>query len=138
MIDAPPLAEVLTPDQHRLLVTDPEFEPVVALVDTVKATGVSTTGALLEAARGSPHADLYAEVASDGLAGSSSFDNARADLEGVLEKLELHAVKVQYEQLLAQPGMSETERARLQRLQQRLSELKGGPPVGVVPPASPL
>ncbi|MDB5903193.1 MAG: primase [Betaproteobacteria bacterium] len=137
MIDAPQLAEALTPDQHRLLETDPEFEPVVALVDTVKATGVSTTGALLEAARGSAHAELYAQVASDGLAGSSSFDNARTDLEGVLQKLELDAVKAQYQQLLAQPGMSDTERARLHRLQQRLSELKGGPPVGMVPPASP-
>ncbi|MDB5864533.1 MAG: primase [Betaproteobacteria bacterium] len=134
MIDAPQLAEALTPDQHRLLETDPEFEPVVALVDMVKATGVSTTGALLEAARGSTHAELYAQVASDGLAGSSSFDDARTDLEGVLAKLELHAVEAQYRVLMVQPPVTEAERALYEDLKRRLAELKGVARVGMVPP----
>ena len=52
MLDAPQLAEVVTPEQRSLLETDPDFAPVVALVDTVKATGVATTGALFEAVEG--------------------------------------------------------------------------------------
>jgi DNA primase len=134
MIDAPQLAEALTPDQHRLLETDPEFGPVVALVDMVKATGVSTTGALLEAARGSTHAELYAQVASDGLAGSSSFDDARTDLEGVLAKLELQALEAESSELMARPAMTEAERKHWQALMARVAELKGAARVGMVPP----
>ena len=131
MLDTPQLAEAVTPEERRLLETDPEFAPVVALVDTVKATGVATTGALFEAARGSPYAELYGEILQDESAGSSHFEEARADLEGVLAKLELSAVEAEYGQLLAHGKMSDAQRLRMQAVQQRLSELKGAAPVGL-------
>jgi hypothetical protein len=134
MLDVPQLAEAVTPEQHRLLETDPDFAPVVALVDTVTATGVATTGALFEAARDSHYADLYAEIAGEGLTGTSDFEEARADLEGVMLKLELSSIEAQYRQLLSQTGMSDAERRHLQTLSQRLAELKGAARVGMVPP----
>ena len=68
---------------------------------------------------------------------ASDFDDARADLEGVMTKLELSSVEAQYRQLLSQTGMSDAQRRDLQTLSQRLSELKGGSPVGVVPRPKP-
>ena len=53
MLDAPQLAAAISAEQRQLLETDADFAPVVALIDLVQATGVTTTGALFEAARGS-------------------------------------------------------------------------------------
>ena len=50
---------------------------------------MTTTGALFEATRGSPHAELYAQIAGEGLDGRTDLEEARADLAGVLRKLEL-------------------------------------------------
>ena len=44
----------------------------------------------------------------------------------MLAKLELSSVEAQYRQLLSQAGMTDAERERLQKLQLRLAELKGG------------
>jgi DNA primase len=135
MLDAPQLAETVSAEQRLILETDPDFAPIVALVDMVKATGVATTGALFEAARGSPFFELYSQILRDESPGSSHFDEARADLEGVLAKLELSSVEEQYKQLVANSDMSEAQRSRVHVLQQRLSELKGAAPVGLVPPS---
>jgi hypothetical protein len=137
MIDAPQLAESVSPEQRRLLETDPDFAPVLALVDHVKASGVTRAGALLEAARGSPYAELYAEIARDSLSGTSELEEARADFEGVLAKLELSSVEAQYRQLCGKTSMSSEDREHLHLVSRRLAELKGGPPVGRVPPLDP-
>jgi hypothetical protein len=89
---------------------------------------------LFEAARDSQYAELYAEIAGEGLTGTSDFEEARADLEGVMLKLELSSIEAQYRQLLSQTAMSEAERRHLQTLSQRLAELKGAARVGMVPP----
>jgi DNA primase len=135
MLDAPQLAEAVSPEQRLILETDPDFAPIVALVDTVKETGVATTGALFEATRGSAYSELYSQILQDESAASSHFDEARADLEGVLAKLELSSIEAQYRLLVANTAMSAGDRARVHALQQRLSELKGGTPVGLVPPS---
>ncbi len=128
MLDAPQLAEGVTPDQQRLLEGDPDFAPVVALVDIVKATGATTTGAFFEAARGSEYSEIFGDIAQDGP--EASFDEARADLEGTLAKLELAALQTEFSALVSAGVQSE----RMQTVQRRLSELKGGTPVGVIPP----
>jgi hypothetical protein len=134
MIDAPQLAQAVTPDQRALLATQPEFAPVVALVDHVHTTGVTRAGALLEAARGSPFAALYAEIACDNLSGTTQYEEARADFEGVLAKLELSVIETQYRELCGKPSMSTDERTQLHAVSRRLAELKGGRGVAVVPP----
>jgi hypothetical protein len=137
MIDAPELAQAVSPEQRRLLETDTDFAPVVALIDHVKTTGVTSAGALLEAARGSPYAELYAEIARDSLSATSELEEARADFEGVLAKLELSSVEAQYRQLCGKASMSSEDREHLHSVSRRLAELKGGPPVRVVPPLDP-
>jgi DNA primase len=134
MLDAPQLARDVTSEQRRLLEADPAYGPVLALVDVAKTTGVSTAGALLEAVRGSPFAELYAEIARDALASPAEFEGARADFDGVMAKLELSSVEAQYRQLCGQPTVSVEDRERLQVVSRRLAELKGGVRVGVVPP----
>ena len=134
MLDAPQLARDVTSEQRRLLEADPAYGPVVALVDVAKTTGVSTAGALLEAVRGFPFAELYAEIARDALASPAEFEGARADFDGVMAKLELSSVEAQYRQLCGQPTVSVEDRERLQVVSRRLAELKGGVRVGVVPP----
>ncbi|MGZ5720172.1 MAG: DNA primase [Burkholderiales bacterium] len=137
MIDAPQLAQAVSPEQRRLLETDPDFAPVLALIDHVKTTGVASAGALLEAARGSPYAELFAEIACDSLSGTSEVEEARADFEGVLAKLELSSVEAQYRQLCGKATMSSEDREHLHSVSRRLAELKGGPPVRMVPPLDP-
>jgi DNA primase len=134
VIDAPQLAETLTPEQRALLESDADFAHVVELVDTIRETGITTTGALFEAVRGSPDVALYEGIAGDGLEGSSSFDDARTDLEGVLAKLELQRVEAEFGQLLTQPVNTEADRERFNALKARLGELKGAARVGTVPP----
>jgi DNA primase len=135
MLDAPQLARDVTPEQRRLLEADPAYAPVLALVDVAKTTGVATAGALLEAVRGFPFAELYAEIARDGLASPAEFEGARADFDGVMAKLELSSVEAQYRQLCGQATVTVEDRERLQVVSRRLAELKGGVRVGVVPPA---
>jgi DNA primase len=134
VIDAPQLAETLSADQRRLLESDPDFAPVVALVDAIRESGITTTGALFEAVRGSSHAALYEEIAGGGIEGSSSFEDARTDLEGVLAKLELQRVEAEFGEMLARPVKTDAERERFNTLKGRLGELKGGARVGTVPP----
>ena len=59
---------------------------------------------------------------------------ARADLKGVLDKLESSWVRQQYQELLAKQSRSEAERQQLQALGERMAELKGVLRVGVFPP----
>jgi DNA primase len=137
MLDAPELAQSVSPDQRRALEAVPEFAPVVALIDYAQGSPVTTTGALLETARESPHADLYAQIAGDALSGISEIEGARKDFDGVLKKLELNAVEDQYRQLCARAGLNDVERDRLHVITRRLAELKGVAPVGVVPRPEP-
>ena len=137
MLDAPQLAQSVTPEQRRALDAVPEFAPVVALIDYAQGSAVTTTGALLETARESPHAGLYAEISGDALSGMSEIDDARKDFDGVLRKLELNAVEDQYRQLCARTGLNDAERDRLHAVSRRLAELKGAAPVGVVPRPKP-
>ena len=134
MLDAPQLAGAISEEQRELLGTDADFAPVVALIDLVRETGVTTTGALFEAARGSPHADLYAEIAGEGLEEITELEKARADLEGILAKVEGSWVKHEYEQLLAKAEKSQADMQRFQALGKRLGELKGVAPVGAILP----
>ncbi|HUP96068.1 MAG TPA: DNA primase [Burkholderiales bacterium] len=135
LLDAPQLAAEIGPEQRRLLESDPDFASAVALVDEVKRTGVDTTGALFEAVRGSPYAELYGEIAREGLEEPSELEAARTDLEGVLAKLESSWVQQQIKGLAAKSDRDETEQQRLHALWERLAELKGVPRVGVFPPS---
>jgi hypothetical protein len=103
-------------------------------VDVAKTMALPTAGALFEAVRGSVYAEVYAEIARDGLASPAEYEGARADFEGVMTKLELSAVEAQYRQLCGQTAISVQDRERLQVVSRRLAELKGGVRVGVVPP----
>jgi DNA primase len=135
MLDAPQLARDVTAEQRRLLESDTAFAPVLELADVAKTTPISTAGALFEALRGSAHAQLYAEIARDGLASPAEVEGARADFEGVMAKLELSSVEAQYRQLCGQTAISGEDRERLQAVSRRLAELKGGARVGEVPRA---
>jgi DNA primase len=135
MLDAPQLARDVTAEQRRLLESDTAFAPVLELADVAKTTPISTAGALFEALRGSAHAQLYAEIARDGLASPAEVEGARADFEGVMAKLELSSVEAQYRQLCGQTAISGEDRERLQAVSRRLAELKGAARVGVVPRA---
>ena len=134
VIDAPQLADTLTPEQLGLLRSEPDFAPVAALLGTIREAGITTAGALFEAVRGSPHEALYQEIAGDGIEGSSSFEDARVDLEGVLAKIELQQVQAEFGELSKRAPMTEADRARFKMLESRLGELKGGARVGTVPP----
>jgi hypothetical protein len=134
LLDAPQLAQAISPAQRALLETDPAFAPVLALVEQVQATGVTTTGALFEAARGSTYEELYAEVTREGLEEPSELEAARSDLEGVFTKLEAAWIQQQYQELLHKESRSDSERQRLRVLGERLAELKGVARVGVFPP----
>jgi len=83
--------------------------------------------------RGTPYAELYGEIAADALGAPVEYDEARADLAGVLSKLELGVVETQYRELCAKTGMTDGDRTQLHALSRRLAELKGGASVGVVP-----
>ena len=137
ILDAPQLAAEITQEQRAWLETNPDFESVVALIDLITAAGVTTTGALFEAARGSPDEEVYAQIAGEGLNEASELEKARADLEGIVAKLEGSWVSHEYEQLLAKADKSQEDRQRFQALQQRLGELKGVAPVAAFPPVSP-
>ena len=133
MLDAPQLADSISSEQRALLQTDPDYAPVLELVDRVKATGVTTTGALFEAVRGTPDAQLYGQIAGEGLAETTELEKAQADLAGILAKLELSAVEHQYQSLLTQAEKSDTDRERLGTLKNRMAELKGAPRVASNP-----
>ena len=134
MLDAPQLAQAVTPQQRHLLQSDPAFAPVVALVDYVQGSGLANAGAIFEAARDSEHAELFAEIARESIGTVTRFEEALGDLEGILGKLELNLVEAQYRELCGSPRMNADERDRLKAVSQRLAELKGAVPVGVVPP----
>ncbi|MGZ8154144.1 MAG: DNA primase [Burkholderiales bacterium] len=134
-IDNPQLADSVTAAQSDLLRTHPEFEPVAALVDAVRATGVKTTGALLEATRGFPSERLYGEIAQESVESPSDLDIARRDVEGVFGKLEASWVEQQLRELVQKADRTHLEVERLHQLGRRLAELKGAQPVGGVPPA---
>jgi hypothetical protein len=130
----PQLAETLSAEQRELLAGDPEFAAVATLGDRIREEGISSTGALFQALQGSPDAEVYQDLARDVLDGTSSFDDARADLEGVLAKLELSRVEAEYRALATRPATTDAERAHLKAVSARLSELKGAGRVGTVPP----
>ncbi|HEX2827093.1 MAG TPA: DNA primase [Burkholderiales bacterium] len=134
VISAPQLAETMTDDQRRLLAGDPDYAPVAGLVDRIRDAGISTTGALFQALREWPDADLYESFAGEVLEETASFDDARADLEGILGKLELHRVEAEYGELVSRGVSTEAERERFNALRAKLGELKGGRRVGNVPP----
>jgi DNA primase len=135
LLDAPELAAPVTPAQRDLLAGNPEFEPVGALIDCVQATGVRTTGALLEAMRGSPHELLWSEVAQESIESTTDMEAARSDVAGVFAKLEAGWIEQQYKDLVLKAERTHLELERLHELARRLAELKGAPPVRVVPPA---
>jgi DNA primase len=132
--DAPELVTEVTAEQRRLLDADRDFGPVVALLEDIEASGVSTTAALLEATRGSPHADTYANVASETLAAPGRPEELKAELEGVFSQLEKRSIEAEYRQLVGKSGATEAERRRLDQLGKRLAELKGAGGVGMRSP----
>jgi DNA primase len=134
LVQSPQLAETLTAEQQSLLQDDPDFAPVAALVDTIREAGITSPGVLFEVLRDSPRAALYEEFAGDALDGGASFDEARADLEGVLRKLELQRVEGAYRELASRGVATEADRQRFKALEARLGELKGAARVGTVPP----
>ncbi len=120
LVANPACAGKLTAEQRRLL-DAPEFAPVAELVDALKGSGATTSGMLIEATRDSRHAALYQEVAGQTFAVSGDDESARADLAGVLIKLELDHVLSEYKRLTASGVRDE----RYQELSRRLAELKG-------------
>jgi DNA primase len=134
-LDAPELARAVTPEQKALLAASPEFEPVVAAVDHVQASGLTTTGALIEAARGLEYEALYGDIVREGIDGPGDLDTARMEVAGVFAKLEASWVEQQYTDLVRKPERTHLEVERLHALGRRLAELKGAPPVGGVSPA---
>jgi DNA primase len=134
VLDMPQIAERITPNERALLEADAEYAPVIDLMDRVRATGVSTTGALLETVRGTAEAELYAQIASEGLEGLGDAEEARADFAGILQKLELSSVEREYQELLGRAEKTSADEARLGALSTRMRELKAGPSVGAVPP----
>jgi DNA primase len=129
LLDAPSLAATLTAEQREWLNAGVEFEPVMALVEHIGASGAETPAAVLESTREGPHGELFARVLAESLA-SGDPDDARAELEGVLRHLELRSVQAQYAELMTRAARSDADSARLQALTARLAELKGAAPVG--------
>jgi DNA primase len=126
LVDAPQAVDTLTAEQRRLLADNRDFAPIVTLVNEIEARGITTTAALFEATRGSPHAELYSEIASENMESPSDPEDLRTELEGVFVHLEERSVESEYEALISKPDKSEAERLRFRELSRRLSELRGG------------
>ena len=126
LVDAPHAAESLTGEQRRLLAENRDFAPAMTLVNEIETRGITSTAALFEAMRGSPHAELYSEVASENMESPTNPEDLRTELEGVFVHLEEWSVQSEYEMLISKPEKSEAERQRFQQLSRRLSELRGG------------
>ncbi len=120
LVSNPSCAEKLTAEQRALL-DEPEFAPVAELVDVLKGSGAATSAMLVEATRNSRYAALYQDVAGQTLTVTGDDETARADLAGVLNKLEHDRVKSEFEKLNASGVRNE----RFQELSRRLAELKG-------------
>jgi DNA primase len=120
LVSNPGCAGKVTTEQRALL-DGPEFGPVAELVDVLKGRGVVTSAMLVEATRDSRYADLYQSVAGQTLTVTGDDETARADLEGVFNKLEHDQVKIEFEKLNASGVRNE----RFQELSRRLAELKG-------------
>ena len=124
LLDAPQFAELVTAEQRRLLELDPEYAPVVALIDTIREGGITTMHVLLEVTRDSKYAGLYGEIAKS-LGTPALPEEYRGDFDGIFAHLEQRSVELEYEQLLGKLSQTEGERRRFDELTRRLAELKG-------------
>jgi DNA primase len=125
LVNVPTLAKSITAERREFLKSNPDLVPVTALLDLIEASGATSTGGLTEAARGSLYAPLYDEAARDSLIGTMGDDNAVAELEDGLKRLELDHVKREYEALNNRKLNTEAERQRFVDVSRRLAELKG-------------
>jgi DNA primase len=124
LLDAPQFAELVTTEQRRLLERDPEYAPVVALIDAIREGGITTMHVLLEVTRDSKYAGLYGEIAKS-LGTPALPEEYRGDFDGIFAHLEQRSVELEYEQLLGKLSQTEGERRRFDELTRRLAELKG-------------
>jgi DNA primase len=132
LLDAPQFAHSVTAEQRRLLELDPEYAPVVALVDAIREGGINTTHVLLEVMRDTAYAGLYGEIAKS-LDTPALPEEYRGDFDGIFAHLEQRFVEVEYQQLLGKLSQTEPERRRFDELSRRLGELKGAGSVGLRP-----
>jgi DNA primase len=129
LLEDPALAADISPERRTWLETAEGFEPVLALIDDIAATGAATPAAVLESARDGPSGELFARILAESL-GHTAPEDARAELEGVFRQLELKSVQARYGELVGRVPRSDAETAQLQALSLRLAELKGAGPVG--------
>jgi DNA primase len=125
LVGAPATVRTLTPQQRELLAGNPDYAPVVALIEQIEQLGITSTPALFEATRELPGSELYAAVAADDMDAASSEDHIGEDVVGIFKRLELASVQAEIDELLAKQEQSESERERFKELSQRQSELKG-------------
>lgn len=125
----------LSAEQLALLESDPELAPVAALVQMLKAGGITSAAALFEAARESQYAGDYETVAAEAMAAAGNEETIQADIAGAFAQLELRRVESEYARLSTKGARDEIERARFQEVSRRLAELKGAAAVSVHPQA---
>lgn len=124
LVNHPALAASLGKERRLLLDSDESLAPVAALVDHASAHGLTSTGALFETFRDTPHADLYEAAAAEGLGETLTDETAAALLEGEFNLLELQRVQAEYEKLASSAHDTAT-RDRFAQVSKRLAELKG-------------
>ena len=129
LVNHPALA-VLSPERRALLEGDDTLAPVAALADYIAARRISSTAALVETLKESPHAALYEAAAVDELAESLAEDMAGALLEDAFRALERQRLEAEIRDLLSRK-LTAGERERFEEAQRRYAELKGVPAVGV-------
>ncbi len=123
LVSNPSCVEKVTAE-YRSLLDSPEFAPVVELVDTLKGSGATTSGMLVEVMRESQHAGLYQSLAAKTLADAADDDTARRILADVLLKLEKQHMESEFQRLNNDGQRSEVDRQRFQEVSRRLEELK--------------
>jgi len=129
ILSHPGVAARITAGQRELMAGDPDSEPVLLLLDTAMQNGAVTTAALMEALRGSRHAELYREIAGAALVEGADEDAALADLPGIFAQLERKSIIGELGVLNSVAVKTPAERERHQQLSRRLAELHGVPAV---------
>jgi DNA primase len=127
LVASPELVRTLSAEQQVLLDT-PDMAPVIALIETVRESGASSTSMLFEATRDSQHGELYQEIAAHSLTDAADEATAKEILRDVLRKLESQRVDSELRQLYSSNAPNDAERRRIQELSKRQAELKGGRP----------
>ena len=131
LVHHPELAAKLDAERRAIIESEPTLEPVSALMQHIVALGITSTAALFETVKSSPHAQQYWAAASDALEDASSEETAAALLEGEVRQLEKQRVQAEYERLLSEPRDSSAARERFAAVSKRLAELKGAVAVGL-------